>query len=416
MPPDEYGERVPRHQASAKRGLDEMVSRTPAARDRYVDFLRAVSILAVVFGHWFIALIVWRRGVIAVYSAVGVTSGLWLATWVFQVIPVFFFVGGFSNATSYDAAMRRGIGTATFLRSRAERLLKPTAIFLGSWLVIELVLHILDRGGTGLVRGVRLGSTLPFGPLWFLAVYLGIVMLSPLTSRLHHRYRLSIPFVLVAIAVLVDVLAFAADVPHIRWVNLAVVWSLAHQLGYFYADGSLIRAGRGAHLAMVLLGLVALVGLTSLGAYPKSMMGTDATFFHLKAIERVSNMNPPTFCIVALTFWLIGLAMLARGPVTRWLQRPGAWKAVIAMNGVIMTLFLWHMTAYALAILILFPPGFGHALDSTARWWAERPLWEVVPGAILFALVAVLGRFERPASPPPSGRSHAESTRQAAAP
>src|SRR6266542_2620998 len=232
MPPDEYGERVPRHQASAKRGLDEMVSRTPAARDRYVDFLRAVSILAVVFGHWFIALIVWRRGVIAVYSAVGVTSGLWLATWVFQVIPVFFFVGGFSNATSYDAAMRRGIGTATFLRSRAERLLKPTAIFLGSWLVIELVLHILDRGGTGLVRGVRLRSTLPFGPLWFLAVYLGIVMLSPLTSRLHHRYRLSIPFVLVAIAVLVDVLAFAADVPHIRWVNLAVVWSLAHQLGY----------------------------------------------------------------------------------------------------------------------------------------------------------------------------------------
>ena len=34
--------------------LDRMVAATPASRDRVVDFLRAASIVAVVFGHWFV--------------------------------------------------------------------------------------------------------------------------------------------------------------------------------------------------------------------------------------------------------------------------------------------------------------------------------------------------------------------------
>ena len=32
-----------------------VAARTPEARNRYVDFLRAVSILAVISGHWLIA-------------------------------------------------------------------------------------------------------------------------------------------------------------------------------------------------------------------------------------------------------------------------------------------------------------------------------------------------------------------------
>jgi hypothetical protein len=53
------------------------------------------------------------------------------------------------------------------------------------------------------------------------------------------------------------------------------------------------------------------------------------------------------------------------------------------------------MTAYLLAILALWPLGLGHAADSTARWWLERPLWEAAPAAILTAIVLLVGRFER---------------------
>jgi hypothetical protein len=66
------------------------------------------------------------------------------------------------------------------------------------------------------------------------------------------------------------------------------------------------------------------------------------------------------------------------------------------VNGVIMTLFLWHMTAYLLAVLLMWPLGFGHETDSTARWWAERVPWLVVPGLILLGLIATFGRFEHP--------------------
>jgi hypothetical protein len=62
----------------------------------------------------------------------------------------------------------------------------------------------------------------------------------------------------------------------------------------------------------------------------------------------------------------------------------------------IMTLFLWHMTAYLLAVLALWPLGLGQQHDSTVGWWFERPIWIAVPAAILALLVAVFGRFERP--------------------
>ena len=90
------GEKSLNEYAEASR-LDRIAAATPASRDRIVDFLRAASIVAVVFGHWFIGIVWWQDGVLRTTSAVGVTTGLWLATWFFQVMPVFFFVGGFMD-------------------------------------------------------------------------------------------------------------------------------------------------------------------------------------------------------------------------------------------------------------------------------------------------------------------------------
>ncbi|MGZ5291506.1 MAG: hypothetical protein ACXWEH_04170, partial [Actinomycetota bacterium] len=88
-----------------------------------------------------------------------------------------------------------------------------------------------------------------------------------------------------------------------------------------------------------------------LGQYPKSLLGTD--------VERISNAYPPTVCFLLGAVWSVGAVMLLRPAITRWLERPRAWKATIAANAVIMSLFLWHMTAYLLAILALWPLGIG---------------------------------------------------------
>ena len=161
--------------------LREMARRTPPDRDRYVDLLRAFSIATVVLGHFLIAVIYWRNERIGVFNVVGLASGLWLLTWVLQVMPLFFFVGGFSNKKTYESLVRGGSGYREFMRGRAVRLLRPTAVFLGVWVVVQIALHVLDVGGSGWVRL----SFLPFGPQWFLIVYLGVVAATPLMLRLH---------------------------------------------------------------------------------------------------------------------------------------------------------------------------------------------------------------------------------------
>ena len=394
--------------------LTELAARTPASRDRVVDFLRAASIVAVVVGHWLIGLIIWQDGVIRTRSAVGATSYLWIATWVLQVMPIFFFVGGFSNYVAFTAARRRGQSDGAFVRGRLARLLRPSLVFIGVWALVMTVMHVLEIGApTGprvwgdasLLRGLELpGATVPFGPLWFLVVYLVVVTIAPFTIRLHRRFGLWVLAAMALGAIVADVAGFVGGISLARWANVVFVLLLQHQLGHFYGDGSMLRWPRRAFWAMVAVGLGGLMLLTNpgpfrpfgrarfewfpgIGHYPKSLLGTD--------VELVSNAYPPTVCFLLGGIWTIGAVMLLRPRLGRWLARPRAWSATIAVNSVIMTLFLWHMTAFLLAVLVLWPLGLGREQDSTARWWLERLVWVVAPGAILLGLIAVFGRFER---------------------
>jgi len=399
--------------------LDEMARATPATRDRYVDFLRAASIVAVVFGHWFISINHLQRDIFSTTSAVGVTSGLWAGTWLFQVMPVFFFVGGFSNLVTYDSFKRRGESTGAFVRSRVERLLRPSLVFLGFWLVVQVAMHLADFGGTAgpellgdtkLLRGMLPpAATLPFGPLWFLLVYLVVVCVAPATIWLHRRFRWWVPPVMVLGTVVVDVVGFGAPLGGLRYLNIVFVLLLPHQLGHFYADGTFDRLPRKAFWATALVALGGLVLLTNpwvfepfgqvrfewfpgIGHYPKSLLGTD--------VEVVSNAYPPTMCFLLADLWSIGAVMLLRPWLSRWLLHDRPWTVTIFLNSVIMTLFLWHMTAYFVVLLILWPLGIGREQDSTASWWALRPVFIGLSAAVLAGIVRLVGRFERPRSRP----------------
>ena len=117
--------------------------------------------------------------------------------------------------------MRRGEPTSAFVRSRLERLLRPSLVFLGFWLVVQVALHLFDIGGaagprlvgeTRLLRGMYPpAATLPFGPLWFLGFYLVVVCVAPATIWLHRRYRWWVPAFMVVGAIVVDIVGFGAD-------------------------------------------------------------------------------------------------------------------------------------------------------------------------------------------------------------
>jgi hypothetical protein len=91
----------------------------------------------------------------------------------------------------------------------------------------------------------------------------------------------------------------------------------------------------------------------------------------------------------------LGVIMMLRVPVSRWLERPRAWKPVVAANAVVLTVFLWHMTALLVVLALLRALAVDLPAEPTAAWWAGRPFWLVAPLPVLAILVAVFGRFER---------------------
>ncbi|MDX2406268.1 acyltransferase family protein [Streptomyces microflavus] len=366
---------------------------TPATRDRYVDLLRVASLAAVVLGHWLMAAVTPD----GVGNLLAVVPALQPLTWLLQVMPVFFFVGGFAHALSYRSLLRkRPEGStdsvyAAFLRARLQRLLRPTMVFVLVWGAAALLIQLL--GGGGGLTGVTL--RLVTQPLWFIGIYLAMVAFTPPLLRLHERYGWGAFAGLAGAAAAVDVLRFAAGVPYVEFLNFAFVWLAVHQLGFLRADG---RLGVGPALSALrrpaLLaggGLVAAVALVAFGPYPLSMVGMPG--------EKVSNMAPPTLALLCHGLWLVGAVELLRAPAARLLARPRAWRTVVAANGVAMTAFLWHLTA------MLGVYGAMLALDvplpepATAAWWAQTPLRLAVAAALTAVLVAAFRTFERPAAP-----------------
>lgn len=387
---------------SDRPSLGDLAARTPDSRDRYVDFLRGFSIVTVVIGHWFTTTNFWQGGEIYSSNMIAEVRGFWIATWFLMVMPLFFFVGGFSNLVTYDSAKRRGQSAGAWIRVRAMRLIRPSLVFVGVWAVIQVALHILDIGSsTAFLRGMRPpGETIPFGPLWFLPVYLYVIVLAPLMIRLHKRFGLAVPIVMVAATALVDAVGFIGHHHLVRYINVFIVWLIPHQIGFFYADGRFTKMSRRGHAIMAAAGLATLLVITNppiffghgpdwfsgLRSYPKSLIGTG---------QAVANTYPPTIAMVAVSIWLIGLAMLLRDRMNRWLHRPGPWMATIYVNSIIMTLYLWFMTAYLMALLVLWPLGLGRDGTPIASWWLQRPIWVILPGVFLFGLVQLFGRFER---------------------
>jgi fucose 4-O-acetylase-like acetyltransferase len=360
-----------------------MADATPPERDRTIDLLRAVSIGVVVLGHWLIAVVTWKDGSIEGENALELIRGTWILTWVLQVMPVFFFVGGFSNRRSVAGADRRGDGYAGYLASRLARLLSPTIVFLAIGLVIVVTLDAANVADDVVFPA----STLVTRPLWFLGVYAIVVALAPAMVRLHERFGIAVPLGMLGTAVAVDVIRFGFDVSAVGYVNYPVVWLLAHQLGFFIGP-SLERL----RVWLLAVGLGGMVVGTTIGPYPGSMVGLSSDEF--------SNMDPPTLAIVALTLFQIGLVMTARPALSRWLERRGPWSAVILANSVIMTMFLWHLTAMLMAIGLLLPLGFPQPDAGTLQWWLLRPVWIAALAVVLSGLVILFGAAERNAPRP----------------
>lgn len=363
----------------------EVAAATPAGRNRTVDFWRAISICVVALGHWLMAAPeLGPDGTLrAGHVLVAQPWSQW-ATWLLQVMPVFFMVGGYANAASWASARHRGTAYGAWLHGRLRRLALPVLPVLGLWTLLAVVSLPLGLDPELL----RVGSQTALVPVWFLAVYVGVAALAPLAIALWERFGWSSFLALAGLATLADLAFFAGDLPAVGWANYLFVWAAVHQLGVAWHHGRL--DGTPRRLVLAALGLAGLSLLVGVLDYPVSMVGVPG--------EEISNTLPPKTTLLALGMFQTGLIL----GVERWLQprleRRRVWTATILVNSRIMTLYLWHLTAMVLAIgVLMLAGGIGLRVPAgSVGWWLTRPLWVVAMAAVTLPFLAAFGRFERP--------------------
>lgn len=363
----------------------------PVHRDRYVDFLRATSILVVVLWHWAFTILVWLPDGPRATSPLGFTSGLWMLTWLFQVLPLFFFLGGYVHLRAWHRARARGESLGHFVRRNLRRLSLPAFLPAAVWITLGASLY----AGLGL-EWIGRAVLLVISPLWFLAVYLVLIALIPLWFAVARRFG-PVAFVwMIGLVVVVDILRFRAGLEQVAYVNMLLVWGLAFMFGFSYE--TLVRAPRSIDATLMWAGLFGLVGLVGSGLYPGSMVGVPG---------QTSNMAPPTLCIVALLAFQVGFAEMARPRLEPWLGRPGPRRFVEVINRFALPVFLFHTTGMAIGRGLIYAWN-GRLAEATVpdlRWWLERPLYIAVSLACTLPVIWLFvhrGRRRPGSTPAPS--------------
>ena len=142
--------------------MEQTIGRTK--RDAYIDLLRAGSLFVVVAWHWVFSIVWWGADGPHTSNPIATTPGGWALTWVLQVMPVFFFVGGYVHLRTWESVELAGGGWRTFVPRRLQRLLVPALVCLGAAAALRLLVAFVLPEATWATQGLFL----ILSPLWFL--------------------------------------------------------------------------------------------------------------------------------------------------------------------------------------------------------------------------------------------------------
>ncbi len=354
------------------------------ARDSSVDAIRVVLLVVVFLQHAvMVGVSVGTSGPV-VQNALAAQEWVAPVSWVIQIMPLFFIVGGFSSFRHWRSMQARGGTAVDYVRARLERLVRPSIVLVA---VIGVSLVALSLSGVPpeivAAAGFWTGQ-----PLWFLGVYLGTSALVPLMVRAHDRARVLTPIGLLAGVVAVDVIRLATGVQAVGFLNLVLVWLLVQQLGFHLADGAVDASSRFALWGIAVGSLALLAVLTVVGPYP---------------VDMLVNLNPPSVCLVVLGVAQVALFQLARPRIRAWASRPVPARVISAIGERAMTVYLWHMPVLiglaGLSLILSLRLGVNLPLPLSSEWWLTRPLW-LLGAAVVVALVTLtVGPLRAVASP-----------------
>jgi hypothetical protein len=335
------------------------------ARNLAVDFYRVSGVVLIVLGHWLAGSVTYHDGYFGRQNPLVDQPWTQWLTWPFQAVPTFFLVAGYAGAVSWTHRRDTdGVSRQTWLRHRLARVLGPTTVYVGLVSAVVVVVGL---------RHVA-GSTLEYAGwavamhLWFLAVYLVVVSLTPAALAAQRRWGLLVPAVLAVGVVVVDAVGLGGHLPHLRLLNYLLCWGALYQLGIAWHDEAL--AGRKAVLLAV-GSAVALALLILLGPYPVSMIGVPG--------QTVQNTDPPSTAMLAFACTQAGLVIALAPALNRALRAGFVQRMLTRANGNVMALYLWHMIPVVIVAIVGYPAGLlPQPIEGTAEWWLARLEWVVI--------------------------------------
>jgi hypothetical protein len=362
--------------------MDGDRSPSPAAHERGMptrelsaDFYRVLAMVFVVSGHWLVSAVTYRDGRFGNdYPLVVLPWTQWL-TLLFQVVPVFFLVGGYASAASWNHHRDNGSRHwQDWVRRRLNVILGPTTAYVALVLGTVAVL-----GWAGAPR-----SPLSFAGwavamhLWFVPVYLVVLALTPVAMAAHRRWGLLVPAVLTLAVAGVDGAARIA--PAVGLANYVLCWAAVYQIGICWRSGAF--GGRRPVLLALSAAIVVAVLLMT-GTYPIAMVGAPGA--------TAQNNFPPTVALLAFAAAQAGLLIAAAPAVTRWLRRSRLRRFVTAANRNVMAIYLWQMVPVVVVALIGYPTGLlPQPEPGTAGWWLFRLAWLAILSVVTAAELTLL--------------------------
>ncbi len=359
----------------------DLAALTPTDRNRAVDLYRAAAMAVVAVGHWLGMVAVLDDGELTGGNLLDFSPGYGWITWIGQVMPLFFFVGGFASATSLRSAERKGVAPADWVATRLRRMVTPAAALACFWAVALLVAAAL--GGWGVVA---FGAAAAAIPLWFLANYTIDTALAPCTFRWFRARPLLLVGGLVVVFACAEAARFAG-IPVVPQINWVIGW-LGFQVAGFAWQAGRLPTGRALAATAATFWILAIAAV-QLGPWPAVML-------HHGGLDHSPTHPPSTALLLFGMAYSLTAAALAPA-VTRWLERScRAWALTISANAVAMSVYLWHMTA-AVAVA-----GLAHALGQlpsvepgTSAWWATKVPFLLANLIVLVPIVIRVAPVER---------------------
>ena len=334
-------------------------------RNWAVDFYRVSGVVLIVLGHWLAGAVTYHDGAFGRQNPLVDQPWTQWLTWPFQAVPVFFLVAGYAAAVSWSRRhAAEGLPRETWLRRRLARVLGPSTVY-----VVLVSVAVLVSGARGLT-----GSTLEYSGwavamhLWFLAVYLVVVSLTPIAIAVQRRWGLLVPAALAVGVAAVDGASLAGHVPYLGWLNYLLCWALLYQLGIAWQSGLLtgfkpVLLAAGSACALWLL--------IWLGPYPVSMIGVPG--------QSVQNTEPPSVAMLAFGCAQAGLAISFAPLLNRALRSGVVQRVLSGANTNVMALYLWHMIPVVIVAVIGYPAGLlPQPAEGGADWWLARLEWVAI--------------------------------------